>query len=124
MAGLAAAGPGAPAAGLAAGLAAAGPGAAAASLAAAAAAGFFDIMAGPGAAAAGLAAGLAAAGPGAAAAGFLAAGFRGDGIGAGAPAQHIHVMHVVCTRPSRTSACLTHAQCPVAGPPAGSSTPR
>ena len=63
MAGLAAAGPGALAAGLAAGLAAAGPGAAAGL-----AAGFFGSMAGPGAAAAGfLAAGLAGMGAGAAA---------------------------------------------------------
>ncbi len=74
MAGLAAAGPGAIAAGLAAGLAAAGPGAIAAILAAAA--GFFGCMAGPGAAA-----------------GFLAAGLAGMGAGAAAeqPCTHLSV---------------------------------
>ncbi len=114
MAGLAAAGPGAIAAGLAAGLAAAGPGAIAAILAAAA--GFFGSIAGPGAIAAILAAVAgffgSMAGPGAAAAGFLAAGLAGTGAGAEAPAHHMRVMHMACIRTYGKYMYLAHTCMP------------
>ncbi len=91
MAGLAAAGPGAAAAGLAAGLAAAGPGAAAGL-----AAGFFGSMAGPGAAAAG----------------FLAAGLAG--IGAGAATQGTRPLNLSYC--SRTSYCSRSSCVPTCRP--------